>query len=153
MPISSDPIRVGTLPGVRPGVAYQPPVRTIYAGGPVDYGQRERTHGWRHDLAAAVPGWEVYCPICANSDQPDLDTLMRRNEIALYRSDRGVFLLDGLFTVGTPIEIAMKVEHGPYNVAIVNQAGEPGAFLKVWQRMGVTLLSSMSEVPEWLEKQ
>lgn len=124
----------------------------VYAGGPVDYAHREATHQWRHDLAE-MSSLAVYCPICANADHPDIDTIMRRNELALLKAERAVFLLDGRFTVGTPIEIALRVEHRhPSSVAIVHTAGEPGVFVKVWARMGVLVLPSWEGMPQWLGK-
>lgn len=124
------------------------PGRFVYAGGPVDYA--DEAHDWRHDLGR-LPGVAVYCPICANADGPADDVIMERNRMALLAADRAVFLLDGRFTVGTPIEIAYRLEHrGPASVAIVHTAGQPGVFVRVWARAGVLVLPSWEGLDQWL---
>lgn len=122
----------------------------VYAGGAVDYAHRDRTHLWRHDLDEYTD-MDIYCPICANEDHPGIDKIMLRNELALFTAKRCVFLLDGSFTVGTPVEIALRIERRhPSTICIVHTAGEPGVFVQTWARMGAVVLPSMSGVPQWL---
>lgn len=119
----------------------------VYAGGPIDYGT-SKGHPWRHDLEAA--GVEVFCPVCANSDQPLDKDLMMRNELGLLLASRAVFLLDGTFTVGTPVEIALRMERRhPSTVCIVHPA-EPGAFVRTWRRAGAAVVGSVEEAIKWL---
>ena len=120
----------------------------VYSGGAVDYGHRQRTHLWRHRLES--PTWAVYCPICANDDFPDLQTLMMRNELALFTAARCVFLLDGMFTVGTPVEIYQRITHRPPPTVCLIHPGDPGAFVRTWAAAGAAVVQSVEEAIEWL---
>jgi hypothetical protein len=123
----------------------------IYAGGAIDHAKREASHQWRHDLEAFAPTYRVYCPLCANEDKPGLDEIVRRNEEALLTADRAVFLLDGTFTVGTPVEIYLRMQRrDPATVAIVHP-DEPGVFVQMWQEMGALVVPTLRLVRPWLE--
>ena len=125
-------------------------MRSCTPGDPLSYAHRDQSDGWRHRLAEH--GWEVYCPLCANTDSPDDATIMERNDTALLSTDRAVFLLDGWFTVGTPVEIQRRVDlRNPTTAAIVHTAGKPGVFVRTWQRQGVLVVPSFEELTPWLE--
>lgn len=135
------------ISGIKAGVPF------LYAGGAIDYADRERTHEWRHEIERRQSRLAVYCPLCANADNPGVETLMRRNELALLRADRAVFLLDGSFTVGTPVEVALRVaRRHPSTVCIVHTAGSPGAFVKHWQSQGVEVRLRMEDLWGWLDR-
>lgn len=127
-------------------------MQRVYTGGPVDYAALDRTHVWRHVLALRDPAWDWYCPICANQDKPDDATIMDRNMDALLSSARAIFKLDGLFTVGTPVEIYVKMQQAPTSVCIVHQAGMPGVFVRWWEQMGAAVVFHESEAIEWLAR-
>lgn len=124
---------------------------TVYTGGAVDYDHLNRTHIWRHELELRAPSWHWYCPICANADKPDDATVMLRNDKALTRADRAIFVLDGSFTVGTPIEINQKVRQGAWSVCIVHAASrDPGLFVRWWMAQGATVVYNLDEALAWL---
>lgn len=125
----------------------------VYTGGAVDYAAMDRTHVWRHALEIAAPAFDWYCPICANGDKPDDLTIMLRNNEALKSADRAIFLLDGMFTVGTPLEIEAKVRQGPSSVCILHTVHRrPGLFVRWWQESGAHVAFTKSEALEWLMK-
>ena len=124
--------------------------RFVYAGGAIDYADRERTHKWRHDLAKMTMPTPVYCPICANQDEADDETIMRRNTTALATAARAVFLLDGTYTVGTPVEIGQRVAYLPPETVAIVHPGPPGVFVRVWQKNGVFVVPTFEELEPWL---
>lgn len=138
---------IGGIELVHAGVPF------VYAGGAVDYNSRAQTHFWRHNLEGSPYAKDVYCPICANDDKPDLHTLMLRNELALFLAERCVFLLDGLFTVGTPVEISMRMSrHRPAASTCIIHPAKPGAFVLTWQAQGATLVQTQEEAISWLHR-
>lgn len=129
----------------------------IYAGGAIDY--TDNGHQWRHDLEGYIgvrDRFLVYCPICANKNSYTAAAaadLMARNEAALLRADICVFLLDGTFTVGTPVEIYMRLQaKGPAGILIVHANGAPGMFVAAWEAAGVAVVESWEEAAQWLDE-
>lgn len=128
--------------------------RWVYAGGPVDYTDIQSSHAWRHELAEAAleAGLTVFCPICANKETKDEQKIIHRNEMALFAADLAVFLLDGAFTVGTPIEIHTRLERrGPGTMAIIHP-GPQGVFVRQWKAQGVLVVPSLEPIPGWLRQ-
>lgn len=127
----------------------------VYAGGPIDYstGHAKLPHALIDALAFA--GVEVYCPQCENTMpsgevEPDDFRIMDRNKAALARANRAVFLLDGTFTVGTPVEIADWIKIHRARAAAIVHPGEPGLFVRMWALQGVKVFKTVEEAAAWL---
>lgn len=115
----------------------------IYAGGAVDY-SNGAGHAWRHAL-----GVSVFCPICENVGLHDAELIMVNNTRALLSCDAAVFLLDGTFTVGTPVEIHNRLgARGPESMLIIHP-GRTGVFVRYWASLGVEIVSSFDEARVW----
>lgn len=117
----------------------------VYAGGAIDYVKPGDGHTWRHGL----PG-DVFCPICENATGADALQVIRRNTEALLAADRAVFLLDGTFTVGTPIEISVRLEHAPVATVAIVHPGVPGVYVRFWGSLGVPVLGDLGAARRWL---
>ena len=95
---------------------------------------------------------QVYCPICAAADyDTDID-IMRSNQQALMGADRAVFLLDGTFTIGTPVEIEIWSRLRDPRLAAIVHPDKPGLFVRQWHRDGFHVVRSMGEAVEWLRQ-
>lgn len=75
---------------------------------------------------------------------------MARNASALEMADLALFRLDGTFTIGTPIEIAVRQESKPQGVAIWIDPDMDSLFTRWFARKGALVLRSEEEVKTWL---
>lgn len=129
----------------------------IYAGGAIDYTTHDPTTSWQHRLPELIglePVGGVFCPRCANLGNTDDEAVIRNNARALEDAELALFLLDGTFTVGTPIEIHQRIMLSlNLGTVIIHPNGPPGLYVRVWERQGVRVFKSFGEVGRWLEQQ
>lgn len=126
----------------------------VYAGGSIDY-ITERDHatdGWQHRLAAFVPeSVVVYCPKCANAARHAPREIIDYNMVALLQvASWAVFVFDGSFTIGTPIEAFLWMAGKQADRACIVHPGPTGIFVQAWMQAGATVVTSVEEAGEWL---
>lgn len=135
----------------------------IYAGGAIDYRVRGHDFDWQHVIGGPIPGAAepptlqyrgetIYCPRCENRTGGDKET-MKRNRGALAEARMAVFVLDGSYTIGTPVEIEWRMtlwRNRPESTIVIHP-GPPGLFVRRWVMMGARLAQTIEEALPWLE--